>query len=532
MYLPATFIYQDVSFSFAEKHVQDYMLATNMYHLTSNVKGSPVYPVGCAVLWSPFFALAHLYTKISNSAIADGLSTAYSKAIWCAAIFYLWLGLYCLRKFLLHFVSDSACALTLIAICIGTNFTYYHSFAPGLSHIYGFAMLSAFLYQYQQYQLSCSNKNLIVAALAFALAALCRNTEVLLIIVPVLYNLQSKGLSMASVGPAVKESGVMLFALGLCYCCFQMPFYWLSCGKFFANGYSNHGFNWLSPQLAYCFFSATKGWFVFTPLMLLAVIGIYFLFKQKNTYAFSIVIFMCCILYITICWDDRSYGTTYGFRPVVQYYALLALPFALLVERTFACKAFWRAALLGFLTVCCVLNLFWIYQFNKGILLISDMNWAYRKEVALATQVNNHDKLAIYLPSYSGATLSKPKLATAINDTIIAYGSASPNFLTYVPVAEITNIQQQQRFAISLHYSISNDSFNIDNAARLVCHAFRGDSTVYWTGIALAEVSNNYARDSICFTQHIPACDKLAVYLWHSTPETIGIWNFRMWKEL
>ena len=122
-YLPATFIYHDWTFRFPDKP-----------GFTGTVWSLPLpngnrvqkMTMGVAMLYAPFFGLAHLYTKVTGG-LADGYSLNYQIALIWAGVFYFILGLFFLRKILGQFIDDFAVSLVLITIGLGTNLLNYAS---------------------------------------------------------------------------------------------------------------------------------------------------------------------------------------------------------------------------------------------------------------------------------------------------------------------------------------------------------------------------------------------------------------------
>ena len=103
-YLPATFIYNDLSWSFL-----DTLNTPGYYKHSEYIVGAIVGPpgdlhnkyfIGTAILMTPFFAIAHCIAIIGDYP-ADGYSYPYQQTMWYSALFYLWIGLFFLRKILL-----------------------------------------------------------------------------------------------------------------------------------------------------------------------------------------------------------------------------------------------------------------------------------------------------------------------------------------------------------------------------------------------------------------------------------------------
>jgi hypothetical protein len=109
LYLPATFINHDLA------HLAFYPGIAATYHPNADwvwfsINDIPEtgrklnkYPVGVSVFELPFFLVAHAYTTLTKQFPADGYSPPYLLAVCLATIFWVTLGLWLLRKFLLKY---------------------------------------------------------------------------------------------------------------------------------------------------------------------------------------------------------------------------------------------------------------------------------------------------------------------------------------------------------------------------------------------------------------------------------------------
>jgi len=147
-YLPAVFIYHDLQFNFVDDYEKKYYQPENKVKFTIDYNHKKVnkYWLGTAVLMSPFFAVAHTLTTLSNLP-NDGYSFIYQAMIAIAASFYLLLGLYFMRKLLLlYHCKEIEIFISLFAIVFATNLFYYTVAEPSMSHVYSFFVVSAFVY--------------------------------------------------------------------------------------------------------------------------------------------------------------------------------------------------------------------------------------------------------------------------------------------------------------------------------------------------------------------------------------------------
>ena len=103
-YLPATFVYGDLNYGFYQKLEMEKYYDANFHFeyriLTKDQHYSNKYYCGSALAMSPFYMIAHIVANSSNYD-ADGYSFPYIVSITLAALFYLFLGLFFLRKTLL-----------------------------------------------------------------------------------------------------------------------------------------------------------------------------------------------------------------------------------------------------------------------------------------------------------------------------------------------------------------------------------------------------------------------------------------------
>ncbi|MBK6283998.1 MAG: hypothetical protein IPF54_16290 [Draconibacterium sp.] len=72
----------------------------------------------------------------------------------------------------------------------------------------------------------------------------------------------------------------------------QMMYWYSITGHFFVNSYPDEQFFWGNPHFIDGLFSYRKGWLLYTPVMIFALLGIPFLFKKLKEFSWSILIFI------------------------------------------------------------------------------------------------------------------------------------------------------------------------------------------------------------------------------------------------
>jgi hypothetical protein len=103
-------------------------------------------PVGVAISYLPFFAIAHLAAVLTGFT-ADGYSVPYQFTVLFSSLVYFVIGLIFLAKLLrLHFPGQ-VCSITLLSLTFGTNALYYLTHGGGMPHAVSFMLCVLFLYQ-------------------------------------------------------------------------------------------------------------------------------------------------------------------------------------------------------------------------------------------------------------------------------------------------------------------------------------------------------------------------------------------------
>jgi hypothetical protein len=112
-------------------------------------------------------------------------------------------------------------------------------------------------------------------------------------------------------------------------------FYWkYSFGSYFQYSYGEESFsNIFKPELLKLLFSTNNGLFIYNPLIIFCLAGLFFLFKSLPRISIAIAVYFIFISYLFSSWHDWGYGCSYGSRPYVEYLSILALPFGFFINQ-------------------------------------------------------------------------------------------------------------------------------------------------------------------------------------------------------
>ncbi|MBI4929740.1 MAG: glycosyltransferase family 39 protein [Bacteroidetes bacterium] len=436
-YLPSAFIYHDASeLKWFSKIDSAYSVSGGqLYQAGKSKNGNYVfnYLSGVAILQAPFFLTAHAVAGIAGYA-RDGFSPPYQYAIAFSAIIYCVLGIFLLRKILLNYFDDATTAVTLLLLLLASNFVQYVSIDGAMSHSYIFSMYVLVLYAAMKWHEKPAVRWACITGFIIGLATISRPTELIILFIPLLWGLQTKESSKQK-WDSVKANKSHIVYAALCGFIGVLPqmIYWkITSGSFIYDVGSKWDF--LSPHFR-VLFGWEKGWFIYTPVTVLFVAGLFFM--KKFPFRKSVITFCLLNIWVITAWHDWRYGASYSCRALVESYPVFALALGTFIQKINFSR--WKYA---FYAVGCYLifvNLFQIVQYNSTLLHYNDMNRKYYSGIYLnmhpspfdmslldtdemLTDESNYQKIIlanadsisnIALEPYASSSLFETKISTA-----------------------------------------------------------------------------------------------------------------------
>lgn len=333
-YLPAFFIHDDIQLEFTENDSIDYYLKCQFWPEIAPNGGKVIKTtMGMSILYAPFFFAGHIYALNSHYK-ADGFSKPYEFFLTFSCLFYLLIGVFYLRKILLRYFSEWTTSITLICIIFGTHLYYYCTTEATMSHAYNFALIACFLH----YSIKWHDKQklfyTILIGIIGGLIVLIRPVNIIIFSFPFLYNVKSiKELKDKTFFFISYWKHLLVIAVLATIIISPQLFYWkYVTGNWFFNSYVGERFYFSQPHILEFLFSYRKGWLLYTPIMLISIIGIILSYKQQKNVFFGITCFLLINIYILSSWWCWWYGGSFGMRPMIDSYALLAIPFAVSIN--------------------------------------------------------------------------------------------------------------------------------------------------------------------------------------------------------
>jgi hypothetical protein len=410
-YLPATFIFNDLNFEFTKNLPADF---EGQIWLQTTPIGKPILrmTMGMAILWIPFFLIAHGAAHLLGVSTL-GYSWPYSLSIFVATLFYLFVGLYYLRKILLRYVSEVTTAVTLILVVLATNLMFYVIAEPGMTHVYNFALISTFIHFSLKWAEVLSPSPVeragerlfvsIILGLLAGLIVLIRPVNILVGLFPALIGITTvKQLDDRISG---NWKMILLAAASAFVVLIPQMIYWKAqSGHFLFNSYMDQGkFYFFQPQLINGLFSFRKGWLIYTPVMIFGLAGFFWLRKRSPELFLPALVFVVLNIYVVYSWWCWWYGGCFGSRPMIDMYGIMALPLAAFLEKIWTGKNWMKIPVAMVLVAMLWLNQFQTSQYRTSLLHWDSMTKeAYFGIFGRKTWPEGYDKM-IKVPDYEKA---------------------------------------------------------------------------------------------------------------------------------
>ena len=80
-------------------------------------------------------------------------------------------------------------------------------------------------------------------------------------------------------------------------------------------------------------FSYRKGMFIYTPLLLISLVGLFRLYRASRFQFYSLAAFFIVLVYVFSSWHMWFYGGSFSQRVMIEYYALFSILLALSIHQ-------------------------------------------------------------------------------------------------------------------------------------------------------------------------------------------------------
>lgn len=369
MYLPATFIYRDLSLRYTDSDPAFFKERT-WYNTLRDDTRIIKHTMGMSVMLMPFFFVGHAAAYMSGAA-TNGYSMPYQNAMSLGVLLYLLLGLHYLRKLLRNYFTENIVALTLLCVVCGTNLLWYVSAEPFMSHGISFSLVCAALCFFATGLKEHSRKQFIYFSITFALLVLIRPALVLLLLFFCIsgFTALKQQFNAGSTQRRALLKTLLTGAILMLLIFFpQLLYYKYTTGHWLFNTYLGEPFCFQQPEWLLFLFGFRKGWLLYTPMMAIALAGLAVLYKQRRSLFFAITITLIVCIYVFSSWWCWSYAACFGMRVMIDLYGILCIPLAALFSFMLSLRKSVTITIYGVIILFTALNMFQCWQYSRGLI--------------------------------------------------------------------------------------------------------------------------------------------------------------------
>jgi hypothetical protein len=535
MYLPAIFIYKDLkNLSFVNNIISKYKPTPELqqaYHNSTSNTYILKYSCGQAIAMAPWFFVADLWVNHSHKYIRDGFSFPYQFSIGIGMFIYSLIGLFFLRKILLVYFRNITVSIILLLLVLGSNYLNYSSIDQAMPHNTLFTIYTIIIWLSIKYYRKPSNVKIILIGLLCGFATLIRPTDIISILIPLLINTANLE-ELVGRYSYIKSNlqHLVLFVFSFIFViCIQLIYWKYTSNSWIIYSYQNQGFSWMHPHILNYLFSYRCGWILFCPLMILPFVGmIPFYFKKSNT--FLVYIFTLISIYLVTAWDIWDYGSTAG-RAMVQYYPILLLPLASLVEYVYTKSIIIIFSFYFILLIVVYLNIWWIYNAHIGTVKVSEVTKEYFwKTLGRWNATDNDTKLLDNKFSFNGIlkdtlTLYKNSFDQDTTENMVFINNNKKikinKRLQYSSIYRIYNPHNNRKWVRAYcNYSITEKEWDIWKQSQFIIQFYLDKNNIQNNYIRIHRLLNENKTKCIYIDAIVPKkWDYLTLQFWNATSE-------------
>jgi hypothetical protein len=436
-YLRSLWFDHDVSFENEYRYFYDRGIARSEgFHETFLERTTPTGrrinfgTIGCAILWAPFYAAGDVAARLMRSGgrsiAVDGLSTPYVAAVAYGSAFYaaaaLALAILAARRLRLQAFGAA------LAVWLGTPLLFYMYIAPPMSHACSAFAVALFVYAWLHVRDSWSIRGAAALGAAGGLMAIVREQDVFLCAGPALDFVLwlSTSYRRGSVRPAdlvervIAPIAAAATAFGVVFVPQALAYAALN-GRVGPSPLVTRKMNWVAPHALEVLFSPAHGFFVWTPLAAMAIVGLVLMAVRalpdgdRRRVALCMLLMAGLQIYVSGSVESWTVAGGFGQRRFVALTALLVIGTAALLA--FPRGRSGRRAVTAAIVVAAYWNIALTVEFAVGLMdrqKMSPGQNAYHAFVTLPTELPSlayrylFNRSSFYQPKTTGPDGAPP----------------------------------------------------------------------------------------------------------------------------
>jgi hypothetical protein len=297
------------------------------------------FSVGPAILWSPFLLVAHagvlLYDRFGGKIPADGFSRPYRVAMAFGTALYGFLALMISFVLARKYVPERWAFLATVGIWFASSLPVYMYFNPSWSHAHSAFMVALFLWYWIRTRTERTWVQWIVLGAIGGLMTDVYYVSGVLLLLPLLESLVGY---WERIRKSATEPIVRLFLKNMACASMVLVLFVptliskkIIYGSSLYFGYRERWF-WRSPAFFKTCFSSDHGLFSWTPILILAIAGLFILRRRDRSVAWYLIALFLGYLYAIGCYQNWDGLSSFGNRFFVSLTSVFVIGLAALFD--------------------------------------------------------------------------------------------------------------------------------------------------------------------------------------------------------
>lgn len=297
------------------------------------------FSIGPAILWSPYLIVTHagvlLYDRLGGHVPADGFSRPYRVAMSIGTGIYGFLALVISFTMARRYVSEFSALLATLGIWFASSLTVYMYFNPSWSHAHSAFMVALFVWFWIRTRPARSLAQWIALGAIGGLMIDVYYLNAIVLLLPLLESLAEYRLDLrrAAIEPVRNLFAKNVAFMATVFVAFTPT---LITKKLIYGGYLRLGYReawyWKSPAFFRAAFSSDHGLLSWTPIVILALAGLWFLRRHDRALAAYLLAVFLVYLYAMGCYQNWDGLSSFGNRFFVSLTSVFVLGLAALFD--------------------------------------------------------------------------------------------------------------------------------------------------------------------------------------------------------
>jgi len=365
VYLPSLIFDRDLDFAAEYAYFQGIGDASPDQERTVTGKMPNPFAIGVAMLWLPFFLIGHL-AALAAGLPADGLSPPYQIAVYLGNVVYGFAGIVLIYRLIQREFARDIALLATVVIWFTSGVLYYLFPLVPMSHMPSMFIVALLITTWFAWRDQPTRQGYLALGVVAGLAALVRWQNALFLVLPgadILSAARRRGVDRNLALNALTTGAAFLVLFFP-----QMVVWKVLYGSFITVPQGAGFLSWFKPDFFDVLFSSRHGLFSWTPIILLAVIGLFMFPREKRTVGYLLAAAFALQLYINsvAVWV----GWSFGMRRFINCSALFGLGLAALLTKLQQHIRLRYLVLIAVLPI--IWNMLFVVQYYSGWMIPRD----------------------------------------------------------------------------------------------------------------------------------------------------------------